>query len=75
MKDPILGMNPLAALIVTLSFQNKVLLLMKLEGSHTWNEPFGCSHCDSEFQHQVLKLIKHEESHTSNEPFVWLLSL
>ena len=42
-KDPPLGMNPLAAPIVTSSFQHQVLLLMKHEGSHTRDEPFGCS--------------------------------
>ena len=49
MKDLTLGMNPLVAPIVTLSFQNQGLLLINHEKSHTWNEPFGCSHCDLEF--------------------------
>ena len=46
MKDPTVGMDPLAAPIVTSSLQNQGLVLMKHEGSHTGNEPFGCSHCD-----------------------------
>ena len=48
MKNPTLGMNPLAAPIVTSNFQNQGLVFMKHERSHTKNEPFGCSLCDFE---------------------------
>ena len=69
MKDLTLRMNLLAASIVTSSFQNQGLLLIKHERSHTKNEPFGCFYCDFEFQNQGLVLRKHERSHTGNEPF------
>ena len=49
MKYPTLGMNPLAAPIVTLSFQNQVHSLKQHEISHTIHEPFGYTHCDLEF--------------------------
>ena len=42
-------MNPWAAPSVTLILQHQALLLMKHEGAHTRDEPFGCSQCDFKF--------------------------
>ena len=63
----VLGMNPLAAPNVTLSFQNQGLVLMKHERSHTGNEPFGCSHCDLEFSKSRATVKGHKFSETCSK--------